>query len=456
MSLDRTSALAPRRRSFAVLLASMLAVAPLFAQERPTVAATAEAPPLTVADAVAAALAGQPRLKAAETKRDAAAARTTLASLDRLGTARATLLYTPWQKPLSIEFPGIEPYVPPLTFEVRQLSTYAFNAAATVPLYTWGALSRRHDAARADQEATQEQVRRARHETEFETRRAFYGAVAAEAAVRVVRKALEQQKAFLEIARRRMESGAVPRLDVLKAELGVRRVEASLGESVNTARLAREALVTVTLDSRFRENPLRYDALEAGPLPAEGDALRTARASRPDLAALDKQAESIQLAARALDGAALPALAVRADFTQQNDAVEDVLRYGSRLYQVGLVLSWDVADAKRNRVRAQELRANERGVRDLGHAMRESVDLEVRQALFSAQEAADRLDTERRAFTVAEEQARVARLAYREGLSTAVEAQDAELALTSTEFAILRAALDLAVAQAQLRLALGG
>jgi len=33
--------------------------------------------------------------------------------------------------------------------------------------------------------------------------------------------------------------------------------------------------------------------------------------------------------------------------------------------------------------------------------------------------------------------------------------QDAELALTSTEFAVLRAALDLAVARAQLRLALG-
>jgi len=448
VSLDRTSSLPRRRRCLAALFASMLAATPLFAE-------TPEAPPLTVADAVAAALAAQPRLRAAETRGDAAAARTTLANLDRLGTARTTLLYTPWQKPLSIEFPGIEPYVPPSTIEVRQLATYAFNAAATVPLYTWGALSRRHDAARAEQAATQEEIRRARHETEFEARRAFYGAVASEAAVRVVGKALDQQKAFLETAKRRMESGAVPRLDVLKAELGVRRVEASLGQSVNAARLAREALVTVTLDSRFRESPLRYDALEAGPLPAEGEALETARASRPDLAALDKQAESIQLAARALDGAALPALAVRADFTQQNDAVEDVLRYGSRIYQVGLVLSWDVADAKRNRVRARELRANERGVRELAQAKRESVDLEVRQALFSAQEAADRLETERRAFTVAEEQARVARLAYREGLSTAVEVQDAELALTSTEFAILRAALDHAVAQAQLRLALG-
>jgi len=445
VSLDRTSALPRRRRCLAALVASMLAAAPLLAEE----------PPLTVADAVAAALAAQPRLKAAETKGDAAAARTTLARLDRLGSARTTLLYTPWQKPLSVEFPGIEPYIPPSTIEVRQLATYAFNAAATVPLFTWGALSRGHDSARVAEQATREEVRRARHETEFEARRAFYAAVAAAAAVRVIGKALDQQKAFLEIAKRRMESGAVPRLDVLKAELGVRRAEATLGQSENAARLAREALVTVTLDPRFREDPLRYDAFETVPLPPEAEALQTARASRPDLAALDKQSESIRLAARALDGAALPALAFRADFTQQNDAVEDVLRVGSRIYQVGFVLSWDVAEAKRNRVRAQELRANERGVRELAHAMRESVDLEVRSALYSAREAADRLDTERGAAKVAEEQARVARLAYREGLSTAVEVQDAELALTSTEFAILRAALDHAVAQAQLRLALG-
>jgi len=411
--------------------------------------------PLTVADAVEAALDHQPRLKAAETRTDAAAARTTQAGLSRFGRIGATVLYTPWQKPLIVEFPGIEPYVPPSSFEVKQLQTYALNASATVPVFTWGALSGQRAAARAEEAATRHDVRRTRQQIEFETRRSFYGAMASEAAVGVAEKGLEQQRAFLATAMSRERAGAVARLDVLKAELGVRRAEATLGETRNTARLAREALATVTVDPRFRERPLRYEGPPATPLPDETEAIRAALASRPDLSALGRQAESLRLAAKALEGSALPSVAVRGEITQQNDATADVLRSRSRLYQVGFALGWDAVDAKRSRVRARELRANESGIRELARGTAESVALEVRSALLSAREAGDRLETERRALAVAEEQARVARLAYREGLTTAVEAQDAELALTSTEFALLRATLDLATAHAELRLALG-
>lgn len=411
--------------------------------------------PLSVEDAVSAALEHQPRLKAAEARRAAAAARTAQAGLDRLGRVGATVLYTPWQKPLSVEFPGIEPYVPPSTFEVRQLSTHAINVSATVPLYTWGALSGLRAAARAEAKATDAEVGRTRQQAVFEARRAFHGALAAEAAVAVARKALEQQRAFRETAKRREEAGAAARLDVLKAELGAHRAQAALGEAENAARLSREALATLTGDARFRDRPLlRADAPASPPLD-EARALAAARASRLDLAALDGQAESLRLAARATDGASLPALAVRGEITQQHDKAANALDARSRLYQVGLAMSWDAIESRRNRARADELRANEHGLRELARAAREEVDLEVRSALLSAREAADRLETERRALAVAEEQARVARLAYREGLSTAVEAQDAELALTATEFQLLRASLDLAVAQARLRLAVG-
>jgi outer membrane protein TolC len=79
----------------------------------------------------------------------------------------------------------------------------------------------------------------------------------------------------------------------------------------------------------------------------------------------------------------------------------------------------------------------------------------VRSALLSVREARERIDVEQRALTVAEEQARVARLAYREGLITSVEGQDAELALTAARFALLRARHDGALAEARLTLAMG-
>ena len=59
------------------------------------------------------------------------------------------------------------------------------------------------------------------------------------------------------------------------------------------------------------------------------------------------------------------------------------------------------------------------------------------------------------ALVTAEEQARVARLAYGEGAISALEARDADLGLTGARFALLRARLDLALAQARLRYAMG-
>jgi outer membrane protein TolC len=79
----------------------------------------------------------------------------------------------------------------------------------------------------------------------------------------------------------------------------------------------------------------------------------------------------------------------------------------------------------------------------------------VRAALGSAQEARERVAVQRRALAVAEEQVRIARLAYREGVITSVEAEDAELALTAARFQSTRAAADAALARAQLACALG-
>jgi outer membrane protein TolC len=132
-----------------------------------------------------------------------------------------------------------------------------------------------------------------------------------------------------------------------------------------------------------------------------------------------------------------------------------MLKKQSQLYQAGLVVSWDAFSPLHKRGKVAELRANEREARQTLRAAGEGVALDVRSALLSAREARERISVEQHALNVAEEQARVARLAYREGLITAVEAQDAELALTGARFALLRARHDGALADARLKLAMG-
>jgi outer membrane protein len=431
-----------------VLMAPLLATQ-VSAQEPPPGA------PLSVSDAIAAALKGQPRLKAAESQLEAAQARSRDERLNQVGELATTLLYTPTQKPLRIDFPGLPPNIPPISFDVKQVQTYAAMATYTLPVWTFGALAGQREAARSGERATQCALARARQQTALEAERAFYQAAAAVAGVEVAVQSQEQQRAFLDVAQKRADAGAAARLDVLKAELAVARAEADLVEARNREALARELLVTATNDERFRPAALTPLAPEADVLPDETQAVATAAQQRPDLASRQGQVDAARFAGNALQGARLPALALRAQITQQNAALRDVLRKDSQIYQVGLALNWDVTRALRGASVVAEQRASERGLVHTLHAEGAAVALEVRSALSSAREARERIRIQTHAVAVAEEQARVARLAYAEGVITSVEAQDAERGLTAARVAELAARLDGATARAELRFAMG-
>jgi outer membrane protein len=444
------SARAPRRTLALAVIAGALCLAPPASH-----AQTDAAPELGLDDAVAAALANEPRLKAAEQQWQAAHARHVTAEWNRLGQLSTSFLYTPSQRPLDIEFPGVPPYIPPQTFEVKQLDRYSLSATLTQPLWTWGALASQRGSARHDEGASRQNFARARQQTAFEARRSFLQAATASAGVAVAEQSLIQQRGFLELAQARERAGAAAHLDVLKAELAVARAQAELSQARHADRLAREALASATMDARFRSALLRQPEAGMLALPTEEVAVAAAQQRRPDLLAINEQANALRLGARAATAAALPVLALRASITQQNDAAGDVFRKSSQLYQAGLVVSWDAFEPLRARSKAAELRAGERSARESQRAIAEAVALDVRSALLSAREARERIDVEAHAVTVAEEQARVARLAYREGLITAVEAQDAELALTAAHFALLTARHDGALAEARLKLAMG-
>lgn len=417
-------------------------------------AVVAQEPPLTVSDAVASALAQAPALKASESQAEAARAREAQAGWRRAGSLETSALYTPKQKPLKVGIPSFFPGMEPMDMEIRQLQKYAVTGTYTLPLWTWGALSGAHRAAGQESEAARRTALRSRSQAAHDARAAFHQAEAALAGVDVAEAALAQQRAFLAVAQSRVKAGAAPRLDALKAELAVARAESDLLETRNRAALAREALVAVTLDPRFRTAPLRSEEEALLEAPEEAAALARALQSRPDLEATRRQVAALGLGTRAAQAAGLPAVAFRASLTQQNDLPGQIFKGASQLYTVGLALSWDALEPGRARARAAELEAQARALQHALRGQEEGVALEVRSALHRLKEARARMAVQQRAVDVATEQARIARLAYQEGVATSLEAQEAELALTAASFDRLRARTDAALAKAALELAL--
>jgi outer membrane protein TolC len=414
---------------------------------------------MDVDDAVNSALSGQPMLQAVKTQTEVSEAKVDQAKWDRIGKLEAFGLYTPDQKVMQAELLG-------MSFDLNMQRKYAIQATFTQPLWTWGALSNAFAATQAMARSSRENLTRAQQQTAFEARRAYYLAAQADEAVTVAEQNVEQQKAFLATAKARVQSGAAAKLDQLKAELAVANAESDLLEVRNQHLLAREALATVTSDPRFREALLSH--LDAGEpaLPAEADAIDLALKRRPDLATLHSQAEALNLGAKAARASGLPVLSFRSSILQQDDRAANLFNTGSQptssdiikdhqTYQVGLVLSWDGTGPFRARAKAAEIDASERSVRHSISATEDQVALEVRSVLSKAKEAMERYKVQNSAVAVADEQAKVARLAYRESMITSVELQGAELALTAARFNQLRARLDIALAQANLKFTLG-
>ena len=426
-------------------LIPLLCTAALFAQE----------PTLSVEEAVTSALAFQPRLQAAKHQQQAVEAREQQAAWNRAGTLDTSLTYFPRQKSQLVELPSFGPGIPAQSFEMTQARKYDLTASINQPLWAWGALSRQHASARKESEAGRMNVDRAHQQVVFDATRAFCQASLAIDGVSVARQNLEQQQEFLRVAAQRVKAGSSARVDELKAELAVAQAESSLSEALNRERLAREVLASQTQDSRFRSAGLKALKEDGTDLPDEEEAVARALSLRCDLKALQGQAQALELSAQAAKASRLPVLSFRATVTQQNDVSSLVFRKDSQSYSAGLALTWEGVSPFRARARVAELDAMARSAAQYHRSGEFSVALEVRTALLSVREARERVSVQQRAAVVAQEQARIARLAYREGTLSAVETQDAELSLTAARYALLRAGVDASLARSSLRLALG-
>lgn len=413
------------------------------------------ADPLTLSDALESARARHPALAAARAARDAAQAGTGLARANQLGRLETSFQWTPVLKNPQIAVPANPPFLPAQSFPLDL--TYRQQGSITLdqPLWTWGSLSGRVKAARLQEEEATQALRREGQEVRYQVIQAYLKAREAEAASEVAASTLELERAFLATAQARVREGTAPRLDSLKAELAVSRAGSDLVAQQNGARAAREELVAATEDPRFREGALAPVPPAQGPDRKVEDLVARALADRGDLRSLERRREALGAAADATRSGGRPTLSLVGSVAQQNGAWGPFLQDSSRTYLLGLALRWDALGQRRARYQAAETRMEADQVQAQARALADQATLEVRTAWLQVEDARAQVRLAEAAMAQAEEQARVARISYREGVATAVEAQDAELDLSRARYQQLAADLARDLAEARLEWAAG-
>jgi outer membrane protein TolC len=317
-------------------------------------------------------------------------------------------------------------------------------------LYSGGRTQGLINQAELDLLGSHERLRRVRQAVAFKVAQAFYGLLEAEALLQVQDEAVRQVQAQLEIARKRYEVGTARQLDVLKAEVQLADVQQAQVAAANRVDLARMSLNLAM--GRDPETPLAAAAPETPATEAETEQpAAEVTPSHPEWVQSQlalRRAEAGLQVARSLG---LPEVDLRAAYNLEGGAFPPDIENWNVGVGVSLPL-WDSGDRKGA---MQQATARTEQSRVLQEALRQRIELDIKQAQVAIRDAQERM----RVTALSVEQARqalaVEQERYRVGTGSSTEVIDAQVALTQAGANAVRAEYDHRVALAQLGYAQG-
>lgn len=377
----------------------------------------------SLADAWAMALQSDGTMAAAHSEVEAAQADQSAASRQRWPALDVTGAYTQLQ-----QSPILDIATPTGQFQSPKIwkhDAYAMGGAnASLPLWTSGRLSGAIGAAAAGTRGASAQEVRGGAALKLAIAESYVAVFRARSALRVAESSVTSLEAHVQDVRSMYEKEAVAQSDLLAATVALANVAQQRLRASNELRIATAAY------NRGVGQPLDripdLDEPSAMPSVAAGEPLdqlvEHALESRPELAATTALQEGLEQSARVERGASLPQISLQAGYNHFDNAILDRQNFAS----VGVAFQWRLFDSGQIRARTSALRSRARAAQQQLADQRSLVALEVETALLNREDAAARIHVAAAAVTQAEDNVRIAKELYRNGLGTNTQVLDAE------------------------------
>ncbi len=325
-------------------------------------------------------------------------------------------------------------------------------------VYTGGRLGALERAARAEREATGEDLSAARADLRLDVSRAFWTLVTAREAEQVLTRSLDRIGAYVRDLRTRLDQGLIPPNELLSAEAQQARERVAAIEAGNARRIAEADLRRLTgIEAAGELEPVA--TLE----PPSSQQAETARliaeaiAKRPERRALTDRAGAARARVDAAAAERLPQIGVGGgfDYGRPNTRIFPRAARWEDSWDVSINATWTLWDGGRVRADRAEAAAGARAADARLADFDRQVTFEVRQRQLE-------LESSRAAISAADEGVRAAAEARRvlgerfsAGVATNTEVLDGQTALLQAELDRTRALSNARIAEARLVRALG-
>lgn len=337
-----------------------------------------------------------------------------------------------------------------LQMPMAQRESAAYKAMATLPLYTGGRIERGIDAAAAGLEAARLGETADVQNLKLRVADAYVNGLRAGRMLKVAESHVESLAAHARDVGNLHEQGMVARSDLLSARVALADARQKALQAANALDLARAAYNRLL--GRPLEQAVNLDELtpEAGQ-PSLATLTDRALAQRSELAALAGQIEALRHQAAAVRGENRPQIALSGGYGYQ----ENRYQVHEGQWMVTLGARWNVFDGGVVGHRAGAVERQAAALTEQREELASVVALQVRQAWLDVEETGKRIEVTRSAIDQAEENLRVVRDRYANGLSTHTEVLDAETLRVNSEANHAAARYDAALAGLRLKRAVG-
>jgi outer membrane protein len=410
---------------------------------------------LTLAQAEAAALAHQPAVRQARGQTDAAAGRVEEARAGYLPQATLTGTYERTTGNF-VPRPGVIPNnnsTPTPSWNTNTFNLYTAQLAASQLIYDFGQTSKRWSAAASNRDAAEATQENTSVQAILGVRRAYFQARAQRELVEVAAETVRNQEKHVKQIEAFVRAGIRPDIDLAQvrtalANAQVQLVGASNNYAVSIAQLnqamgAPAGQPHTLADSDFPAVP----GEDGATAPLVDEALR----GRPDIAALERQRQAQEETLRSVRGSYGPALSAIASGTVAGVEIEHLVPN----WFLGLQIAWPVLQGGFTNGQVHEARGTLDAIAAQEDGLRLQAEVDVEQGRLSVAAAKASITAANEALVNAREQLRLAEGRYANGLGSAIELDDAQVAYSNASAQDVQARYALAAARAQLLAAVG-
>ncbi|MFZ5906668.1 MAG: TolC family protein [Nitrospirota bacterium] len=342
------------------------------------------------------------------------------------------------------------PLLPFSQIPMSEDKSLSYSASLSLPLFTSGRISSGIAAAASGFRAELRNEMKTVLDLKLRVAESYIAVLRARHLVEVAESNVSSLVAYTRDVANFYDQGMITKNDLLAAQVELSDARQRFFQAENTLHIAKASYNRLT--GRPLDGAVTLDELSAEPekMPLS-DLTAIALGKRPELSSLEEQSKALRFQATQARSSVLPQLLFRGSYSY----TENRYQVYEDLWSATLGLRWELFDGGSARHNAAALILKSESVEKQRADISSVIALQVRQAFLDLNETLMRIEVTREAMSQAEENLKVVKERYREGVGTNTEVLDAETLRVRSYSNYYNAVYDAVLSGIRLRYATG-